>query len=52
MVLCKKIGLLPDNWDAAFSNISKSDFTGGSYQDFINNIADPVNELGNLKPND
>ncbi len=49
MVLCKKIGLLPDNWDAAFSNIIQSDFTAGSYQDFINNIADPINELGNLK---
>ena len=52
MVLCKKIGLLPDNWDAAFSDIIKSNFTDGSYQNFINNIVDPVNELGNLKPND
>ena len=52
MVLCKKIGLLPDNWDAAFSNIKQSDFTAGSYQDFINNIAEPINELGNLKSNE
>ena len=52
MVLCKKIGLLPDNWDVAFSDIIKSNFTDGSYQNFINNIVDPVNELGNLKPND
>ena len=52
MVLCKKIGLLPDNWDTAFSYIIQSNFTAGSYQDFINNIAEPVNELGNLKSNE
>ena len=50
MVMCKKIGLLPDNWDNAISNLKTGNFKNGSFQIlFMDNIAAPLNELGNLK---
>lgn len=49
MVLCKKLGILPDNYDAAVTAFKNGDFTSGSFQKFIENIGEPINEIGNIK---
>lgn len=50
MVLCKKIGVIPDNWDQALNALKNNNYNLGDLgQIFDLNIAKPVNELGSLK---
>lgn len=49
MVMCKKLGLLPDNWDQAINALKNDDFTQGSFQNFQVFIAKPINDLNNTK---
>ena len=47
MVLCKKLGLLPTDWNSAITALQANDFTRGSMNKFIENIAKPLVDLGN-----
>lgn len=49
MVLCKKLGLLPTDWNSAITALQANDFTKGSMNKFIENIAKPLVDLGNAK---
>lgn len=50
MVLCKKIGVIPDNWEQALNALKNNNYNLGDLgQIFDLNIAKPVNELGSLK---
>lgn len=49
MVFCKHLGLLPDDWNGALAALQASDFTRGSYGEFVEKIAKPVADLGNVK---
>lgn len=47
MVACKKIGLLPDDWNKALHALDQNDFTQGSLHTFMENVAKPLVNLGN-----
>ena len=50
MVLCKKIGVIPDDWNQALNALKNNNYNLGDLgQIFDLNIAKPVNELGSLK---
>ena len=50
MVLCKKIGVIPDDWNQAINALQQNNYNLGDLgQIFDKNIAKPVNELGTLK---
>jgi hypothetical protein len=49
MVFCKKIGILPTNWNNAMVALRANDCTQGSLHSFDTNIATPINDLGNAR---
>lgn len=47
MILCKKVGLLPDGWDNALNAFKQYNFSDASMQNFMIYIAKPLTDLGN-----
>lgn len=50
MVLCKKLGVLPDDWNQAVNAMQQNNYQSGDLATLFDaNIAKPVNELSRLK---
>lgn len=49
MVFCKKAGILNSQWATAVADLRANRFTNGSFEDFTVNVAEPVNQLCNMK---
>lgn len=49
MVFCKKMGILPDDWDSAIGALHSNNCRLGSLNNFRTSIVDPVIELGNMR---
>ena len=49
MVFCKKMGILPDDWNSAMAALRANDCRSGSLNNFRTSIVDPVIELGNMR---
>ena len=50
MVLCKKLGVLPDDWNQAVNALQQNNYWSGDLATIFDvNIAKPVNELSRLK---
>lgn len=50
MVLCKKLGVLPDDWNQAVNAMQQNNYQSGDLATIFDaNIAKPVNELSRLK---
>ena len=49
MILCKKLGLLPNEWNNAIYSLKSNNYKEGDMAEFDKYIAKPVNELSRLK---
>ena len=49
MVLCKKLGVLPDDWNSALNALQSNNYQSGDLAKFDEYIGKPVNELSRLK---
>lgn len=49
MVLCKKLGVIPDDWNSALQALQTNNYQNGDLAQFDEFIGKPVNELSRLK---
>ena len=49
MVLCKKLGVIPDTWDNAIQALKSNNYQMGDLSEFDKNIGQPINALCTLK---
>lgn len=49
MVLCKKLGVIPDDWNSALQALQTNNYQSGDLAQFDEFIGKPVNELSRLK---
>lgn len=49
MILCKKLGVIPDDWDNALRALQSNNYQRGDLAEFDEFIGKPVNELSRLK---